>query len=109
MKHKTLRPTQGDSPLGPLVASKRGRSRRGTPMWVPGGGRPRRAAPTKNDFPTHRFGIDTVLGFYTSGGTRFLLILFLPPHPSWSGTRKSSLITFSVNFQSPPIRRSLSS
>ena len=36
-------------------------SRRGNPMWLPGGGRPHRAAPTKNDCPTHHGGIDTAL------------------------------------------------
>src|SRR5947207_13342825 len=31
-------------------------------MWLPGGGRPHRAAPTQNDGPTHSFGIDTLVG-----------------------------------------------
>ena len=47
--------------LQPLVARKRWSSRRGNPMWLPGGGRPHRAAPRQSDGPTHSFGIDTLL------------------------------------------------
>src|SRR5437762_9726629 len=53
---------QKNSYLQPLVARKRWSSRRGNPMWLPGGGgRPHRAAPTQNDGPTHSFEIDTGL------------------------------------------------
>src|SRR5215203_675523 len=45
---------------------------------------------------------------HTSDGTRLRLIRF-PPQPSWSGTRKSSLIIFSVNFHSPFTRSRVSS
>src|SRR5439155_22610632 len=69
---------QKNSDLHPLVARKRWSSRRGNPMWLPGGGRPHRAAPTQNDGPTHSFGIDTLLlkagtveQVYESCGVRF--------------------------------------
>src|SRR5438477_12541832 len=52
---------QKNSYLRLLRARKRWSSRRGNPMWLPGGGRPHRAAPTQNNCPTHSFGIDTVL------------------------------------------------
>lgn len=45
---------------------------------------------------------------YASRGTRLRLIRF-PAQPSWSGTRKSNLIIFSVNFHTPFTRSSVSS